>query len=170
MNDPDPAFKPDCENCVALCCVAPHFAPSDTFAFAKPEGTPCRHLGGDFRCTIHDKLAESGFRGCVEYDCFGAGQKVTRRFAAEGNWRGDESLRGRMFAVYHVVRPLHELMVYLNRLRGLTADETIKTAIETKRAELAFLAESGETVLRETDIAAHKAAVETLIARVRDAR
>jgi len=67
----------DCSRCVGLCCVVLPFSRSADFAFHKPAGTPCRHLAGDARCGIHDRLLDSGMRGCVAYDCFGAGQSVT---------------------------------------------------------------------------------------------
>ena len=67
----------DCTRCVGLCCVVLPFSRSADFAFDKPAGTPCRHLAADARCGIHDRLRESGMRGCVAYDCFGAGQSVT---------------------------------------------------------------------------------------------
>ena len=67
----------DCTRCVGLCCVVLPFSRSADFAFDKQAGTPCRHLTADARCRIHDRLGESGMRGCVAYDCFGAGQSVT---------------------------------------------------------------------------------------------
>ena len=67
----------DCTRCVGLCCVVLPFSRSADFAFDKPAGTPCRHLAADARCGIHASLRESGMRGCVAYDCFGAGQSVT---------------------------------------------------------------------------------------------
>jgi hypothetical protein len=67
----------DCARCVGLCCVVLPFSRSADFAFDKPAGTPCRHLTADARCRIHDRLGASGMRGCVAYDCFGAGQSVT---------------------------------------------------------------------------------------------
>ena len=66
----------DCSRCVGLCCTVLPFSRSADFAFDKPAGTPCRHLA-DARCGIHDRRRESGMRGCVAYDCFGAGQSVT---------------------------------------------------------------------------------------------
>ena len=54
------------------------FSRSADFAFDKPAGTPCLHLVADHRCGIHDRLLGSGMRGCVAYDCFGAGQSATQ--------------------------------------------------------------------------------------------
>jgi hypothetical protein len=81
-----------------LCCVLLPFARSADFAFDKPAGEPCRHLATDHRCRIHDRLGESGMRGCVAYDCFGAGQAVTQS--------------GRT-ASFHEVEQLHEIAWHL---------------------------------------------------------
>ena len=88
----------DCSRCVGLCCVLLPFARSADFAFDKPAGEACRHLAGDHRCGIHDRLTESGMPGCVAYDCFGAGQAVT--------------LTGRT-DVFLVVEQVHEVGWYL---------------------------------------------------------
>ncbi len=68
-------LRGDCANCFGLCCVAPPFAASADFAINKDAGQPCPNLQPDFRCGIHARLRERGFRGCVVFDCFGAGQK-----------------------------------------------------------------------------------------------
>src|SRR2546421_13112310 len=83
-----PDLKPDCERCCGLCCVAPAFAVSPEFAIDKGPGEPCPNLTKDFRCGIHDRLRVEGFRGCVAYDCFGAGQKVTQVTFNGRHWRG----------------------------------------------------------------------------------
>jgi hypothetical protein len=74
---PRPDLLPDCEACVALCCVAPAFDASADFALDKPAGLPCPNLTANCRCAIHDHLAARGFQGCVIYTCHGAGQRAT---------------------------------------------------------------------------------------------
>nr|BFE68040.1 hypothetical protein GCM10020092_013410 [Actinoplanes digitatis] len=64
-------LRADCGRCAGLCCVAPAFARSADFAIDKPAGRPCPNLAEDFRCGIHERLPEKGFRGCVVFDCFG---------------------------------------------------------------------------------------------------
>jgi hypothetical protein len=72
---------PDCGRCAAVCCVATAFDASEDFAFAKPANAPCKNLTRDCRCAIHDELVPRGMSGCAVYDCYGAGQRVTRAFA-----------------------------------------------------------------------------------------
>ena len=80
---PGLALRADCAQCVGLCCVAPAFAVSADFAIDKAAGQPCPNLQADFRCGIHAGLRDRGFRGCAVYDCFGAGQRVSRHVAPE---------------------------------------------------------------------------------------
>lgn len=72
------ALKSDCQNCFGLCCVALPYGESADFPFDKESGMPCRNLCSDNACSIHDKLRKTGFRGCVSYECFGAGQHVSQ--------------------------------------------------------------------------------------------
>ena len=97
----------DCTRCVGLCCVVLPFARSADFAFDKPAGEPCRHLAADHGCRIHDRLLDSGMRGCVAYDCFGAGQAVTQT--------------GRVEA-FHEVEQVHEIGWYLTEAVDRGAD------------------------------------------------
>src|SRR3954467_12901649 len=89
-------LRADCGSCVGLCCVVLTFAKSADFAIDKPAGEPCPNLSDDHRCTIHSQLRAEGFQGCTVYDCFGAGQEVSKR--------GPE-----MFAALPILRQLHEL-------------------------------------------------------------
>src|SRR3954451_3925369 len=106
-------LEADCANCAALCCAAPAFAKSSDFAIDKPAGTPCPNLADDFRCSIHERLEERGFKGCTVFDCFGAGQRITQETFGGRDWRTVPGLAGPMFASLPVVRQLHELMWYL---------------------------------------------------------
>ena len=102
----------DCSNCFALCCTAFGLARSADFAIDKPAATPCPNLDQDFSCTIHDRLRPRGFRGCTVFDCFGAGQQVVQGTYAGSTWR-DGAPAAEMFAVFPVVKHLHELLWYL---------------------------------------------------------
>jgi len=106
-------LQADCARCSGLCCVALPFARSADFAVDKPAGTPCTNLQEDFRCGIHGQLRERGFAGCTVFDCLGAGQKVSQVTFGGRDWRDDAGTAQRMFAVFPVVRQLHELLAYL---------------------------------------------------------
>lgn len=67
----------DCQRCAALCCVHLDYRESGDFGHDKPAGTPCHHLDDAHQCSIHGRLRASGYRGCVAFDCHGAGQRAT---------------------------------------------------------------------------------------------
>src|SRR3982751_6963593 len=102
-------FMSDCGRCAGLCCVAPAFARSADFALDKPAQRPCPHLRGDFRCGIHARLPERGFRGCTVYDCFGAGQRLTTETFAGDDWRAAPDV----LAVFETARAPPELLSYV---------------------------------------------------------
>jgi uncharacterized protein YjbI with pentapeptide repeats len=106
-------LRADCSNCFALCCIVPAFAASSDFAIDKPPHRACPHLQGDLRCSIHSSLRPKGFPGCVVYDCFGAGQQVSQVTFFGRDWRDDAATAEQMFAVFPIMRQLHELLWYL---------------------------------------------------------
>lgn len=109
----------DCANCFGLCCVALAFSRSSDFPVDKPAGEPCGNLDAEDACTIHRRLRPEGFVGCTVFDCFGAGQKVSRRTFGGVSWREDADVRTRMFAVFPLMRRLHELLWYLDEALAL---------------------------------------------------
>ncbi|GAA3870027.1 pentapeptide repeat-containing protein [Saccharothrix violaceirubra] len=116
-------LRADCARCVGLCCVVPAFAKSVDFAIDKPAHTPCPNLADDFRCGIHTRLREKGFRGCTVYDCFGAGQQVT-----QVTFGGTPTARAR--AVFPVMRQLHELLWYLTEAARIAPDRATTARLD----------------------------------------
>ncbi|OUD08618.1 hypothetical protein BVC71_11815 [Marivivens niveibacter] len=107
-----PDLKSDCMNCAALCCVSLVLDKGKMFAIDKEAGRPCPNLGGHL-CTIHDDLKDRGFQGCINYECAGAGQRVTQmRFNGE-SWRDAPELLPAMMRDFANLRPLHERMTML---------------------------------------------------------
>ncbi|MBP2000239.1 uncharacterized protein YjbI with pentapeptide repeats [Paenibacillus shirakamiensis] len=106
-------LKADCSQCFGLCCTALAFTASTDFAMTKCAGQACHHLNATFQCDIHTHLREIGFRGCTVYDCFGAGQYVSRHTFQGRDWRQFPELASEMFAVFPVMTQLHELLSYL---------------------------------------------------------
>ncbi|WP_412126236.1 pentapeptide repeat-containing protein [Streptomyces subrutilus] len=127
-----PLLQADCANCFALCCVSLPFAKSTDFALNKPAGTPCKNLGQDFRCGIHTRLRDSGFRGCTVFDCFGAGQQVSQVTFGGRDWRTHPGTARQMFDVFPVMRRLHELLRYA--AEALTLPDAAPVHAELRRA------------------------------------
>ncbi|UNX56067.1 pentapeptide repeat-containing protein [Georgenia sp. TF02-10] len=148
------ALRADCGSCFALCCVALSFARSADFAITKPAGDPCPNLAADDSCTIHARLRPSGFKGCTVFDCFGAGQKVSRQTFDGVSWRADPETRAQMFAVFPVVRQLHEVLWFLNEARIATGEAdplVIELAAATTRVEALTLAPAAEILDIDVD-------------------
>jgi hypothetical protein len=106
----EPVLRADCSRCAGLCCVVLPFSRGPAFAQDKPAGLPCRHLDGS-RCAIHADLATTGWRGCVDFDCFGAGQQVTQVTFAGEPWRHSAERVGEVFGI---VRAIHEIRFLLS--------------------------------------------------------
>src|SRR5690242_200156 len=158
---PERELHADCSRCAALCCVAPAFAKSSDFAINKPAGTPCRNLGGDFWCTIHERLDASGFHGCVVFDCFGAGQRITQETFGGRDWRAAPE----MLATLPVMRQLHELMWYVSEALKLDEARPVHPKLRDALARTDQLA-AGEAVdLLKLDLDAHRRRVNPLLQR-----
>lgn len=103
----------DCTRCAGLCCVALPFPRGADFPVAKPAATPCRNLLADHRCRIHDRLLDEGWKGCVTFDCFGAGQRVVQLTFGGRTWRDDPEVADEQFSVFLRMRELHEILALL---------------------------------------------------------
>ncbi|MFH8336817.1 pentapeptide repeat-containing protein [Streptomyces sp. AM6-12] len=161
-----PQLRGDCGNCFGLCCVALPFAASADFALDKPAGTPCPNLAADHRCGIHARLRDKGFTGCTVYDCFGAGQKVSRHTFDGQDWRTAPKDRARrMFEAFPVVRQLHELLWYLTEALTLPAARPVHPELRGALEETERLTLLPAGQLAALDVAAHRAEINVLLLR-----
>ncbi|HEX7491975.1 MAG TPA: pentapeptide repeat-containing protein [Candidatus Limnocylindrales bacterium] len=110
-------------------------------------------------------MRESGFAGCVAYDCFGAGQRVTQETFGGANWRRIPKITGQMFAVYFVVRQLHELLWYLTEALALPATRPLHAELRAAITETDDLARSGVEALSVLDPTIHRSSVNELLRR-----
>ncbi|WP_369961293.1 pentapeptide repeat-containing protein [Leifsonia sp. EB34] len=149
---PERALAADCASCSGLCCVALAFARSADFAFDKAAGEECVNLDDGFGCRIHPQLRERGFKGCTVFDCFGAGQHVTRHTFGGGSWRDDAGARAGMFAVFPIVRQLHELLWYLREALAMPAAATLHDALRASWDEVTEAADADPALILELDI------------------
>jgi uncharacterized protein YjbI with pentapeptide repeats len=120
----------DCESCFGLCCVALPYANSADFAFDKSAGEPCPNLQKDFRCGIHTKLRDEGFKGCTVYECFGAGQKVSQITYKGLDWRVKPETAKEMFDVFPVMQQLHEMLCYLEESMSLEEAKPLNNRLQ----------------------------------------
>lgn len=159
-------LRSDCSRCFGLCCVALAFERSSDFAVTKPAGTPCGNLRPDDRCGIHDRLRDSGFRGCTVYECFGAGQLVSQRTFGGIGWREDPGSREAMFAVFPIVRGLQEVRWYLAEARQHASERGLIAGIDGQMGELERALGGSSEELLGIDLDAVRRAAGGLLGRV----
>ena len=123
-------LKIDCKKCSGLCCVALYCTKTDGFPANKEAGTPCKHLDSDFCCKIHSRLADKNYKGCLAYDCFGAGQRTTQLYLQDGTWKASSEQKGKLFQIFMIVYQLHQMLWYLVEAFTLTSDELLKSTID----------------------------------------
>jgi hypothetical protein len=153
-------LEADCASCVGLCCVAPAFAKSSDFAINKAAGQACPNLGSDFRCGIHRRLEDEGFHGCVVFDCFGAGQRISQEtFGSGSDWKTAPE----MLALLPVVRQLHELMWLLTEALKLDAAERVHPKLRAALARIDHLAGGTPAQLRGLDVDGERQQVNPLL-------
>lgn len=153
----------DCSRCAGLCCVALPFSRSADFPVDKGAGEPCGNLQSDFRCGIHDRLRPEGYVGCTVFDCFGAGQQVTQVTFANQDWRSDPDVAGKMFAVFPVMRRLHELLWYVEIALGLPTSDEIRADLQRVLRETVALTRLPSATLTTYDVGPHRSTVNQLL-------
>lgn len=158
-------LRADCGSCFGLCCVALPFIASADFARDKASGDPCRNLDTDFRCGIHARLRDSGYRGCTVYDCFGAGQQVSRETFGGRDWRAAPETAREMFDAFPVVRHLRELLWYLADALEREAARPLHKRLRKVYAETAELTRLGPAELALVDVGERRETANALLLR-----
>jgi uncharacterized protein YjbI with pentapeptide repeats len=158
-------LQPDCARCFGLCCVVLPFAASADFAADKDAGEPCAHLEKDFGCGIHAHLRERGYPGCTVYDCFGAGQKVSRTTFAGQDWRRSPGIARQVLGVFPVMRQLHELLWYVTEALTLPQARAVHGDLGRARDAIERLTGGSARSLEELDVAEVRREVNTLLLR-----
>jgi uncharacterized protein YjbI with pentapeptide repeats len=135
------------------------------FAVDKNARQPCPNLRTDFRCGIHARLRQEGFRGCTVYDCFGAGQKVSQVTFGGQDWRQAPATAQRMFEVFPVMRDLHELLWYVSEAMRMRPARVLHEDLRLALKRTERLTRGTPEALAELDVAAHRREVNALLVR-----
>lgn len=161
------SLEPDCGSCFALCCTALGFERSTDFAIDKPAGEPCPNLSAeDFGCTIHAELVPRGFRGCTAFGCFGAGQHVAQGTFGGQSWRAVPGSAPQMYAVFIVMRQLHEYLWHLTEARRVAPDQRLQGELDDAVQEMTALTQGPAAALAELDVESLRPAVDARLAAV----
>lgn len=107
------AHKIDCMKCCGICCVALYYAAAEGFPCDKKAGVSCKYLRKDHQCQIHDKLFEKKLKGCMTYDCLGAGQFVTQKIYQGKTFQEEPSIKEQFFKVFYKTEALFQMRYYL---------------------------------------------------------
>jgi uncharacterized protein YjbI with pentapeptide repeats len=167
-DDGGPSLRADCERCFGLCCAAPGFAVSADFAIDKPPGQPCPNLQPSFRCGIHENLRGRGFRGCTAYDCFGAGQRVSQLTFGGMDWRQAPDTAPQMFAVFAIMRQLHELLWHVSCALASPRTRPLHDELTGLLQATEQLAHGSAEDLLALDMPAHRQQAGALLVRASD--
>ncbi|MHA3914822.1 hypothetical protein [Halovulum sp. GXIMD14793] len=131
-----PELSADCAQCQGLCCMALAFDAGEMFGADKPAGQPCRHLNPDYGCAIHKQREDQGYRGCIGYDCQGAGQRVCQEVLAGLNWRDDAATKHHFLEAFQAMRQVHRLLDLLHLAGQLPLTVPQREALHALRADL----------------------------------
>lgn len=155
----------DCSHCSGLCCVALYFAKSEGFPNDKPAGEPCNNLRKDFRCKIHPQLAKCNLKGCLAYDCFGAGQKVTSGIYGGKDWAAIPETAEQMFGVFLIICQLHQMLWYLVEASTVIPAEGLEKEIDALINENMDMTQQSPEDILTLDIEEYRVRVNKLLKR-----
>lgn len=144
-------FRIDCSRCCGLCCVALYFSKFDGFPADKEAGIPCRYLNPDFRCSIHSDFIGTGMKGCLAYECAGAGQLVTALYDGR-NWRSDPHTAREMCDVFIEVHLLQQAAWYLTEVLTLRAAGPLHKEAKARIGKLTALTQSEPQAILDFDV------------------
>ncbi|MFC5403229.1 pentapeptide repeat-containing protein [Cohnella soli] len=156
-------LRTDCEKCFGLCCVGLFFSASEGFPVDKVAGQPCPNLQPDFRCSVHASLNKQGLKGCIAFDCFGAGQKVSQVSFGGQDWMKTPESTEQMFKVFIMMMQLHELLWYLTEALTIETTRPIHGELRSMLDETERLTALSPGSLLELNVAEHRVAVNTLL-------
>jgi len=160
------ALQADCKNCAGLCCVALYFSASEGFPLDKKEGLPCMNLREDFRCGIHEELREWGLKGCMAYDCYGAGPKTVQHTFGGISWRERPETAEQMYQIYLIQRDLHEMLWYLWQGTGFAGEENLREEAKALFQETENISRKEISFLLGFSVEEHRAKVGALLRAV----
>lgn len=157
------SLRAECGDCFGLCCVALYFSASEGFPADKKPGQACLNLQPDFRCRVHESLKQRGLKGCLAFDCLGAGQKVAQVSFGGQDWRKAPESAGQMFEVFLVMRQLHEILWYLAEASMLKPARPIHGSLRSMLDQTERLTQLGPSALIGLDVAPHRTEANALL-------
>lgn len=156
-------LQADCDKCFGLCCTALYFSASDGFPVNKDAGRPCINLQDDYRCSVHKNLNKKGLKGCIAYDCLGAGQKVAESTYGGRDWKRNPDSAKQMFDVFIIMKQLYEMLWYLKEALLLQSENDAKDKLTIKISEIENLTDLNADSLAKLDLVPVRMCVNPLL-------
>lgn len=160
------SMQSDCAQCSGLCCTALFFSKMDGFPENKTAGKPCVNLLGDFRCKIHSQLENQKMKGCIGYDCFGAGQQVTQTIYKGQTWRTLPEQSQEIFDVFCTVFRMRQMNYFLTQAMILKGGKPVKDDILLLLEENRYICQSYPEIILSFDIEGYQQRVNIILKQV----
>lgn len=157
------SLKIDCKKCSGLCCTALYFSKTEGFPNDKPAGKPCTNLMSDFSCAVHKKLMQYNLKGCMAFDCLGAGQKVTGDIYGGDSWKKRPEEAEEIFKVFLAVWQLHQMVWYLAEAASIIPAEGLADDIDTLISEYKNMTALSPEEILGTDIEGYRTRVNRIL-------
>ena len=155
-------FRIKCNECSGLCCVALYFSKFDGFPADKVAGTPCCYLDSHYCCSIHRELHSKHMKGCLAYDCCGAGQIVTHLYG-EKNWKSKPCIAQEEFDVFVKTFYLQQILLYLSEVLTLQPVKELWEEANICSNELNLLLKSSPQEILDFDTEFFRTKVDILL-------
>ena len=148
---------------VSGCAVSHYFSQHRKVSQSTKRRASRLNLQPDFRCDVHDSLSKRGLKGCIAFDCFGAGQKVSQVSFGGQDWAKFPDSAEQMFKVFIIMMHIHELLWYLTEALSLEPILLIHGELRSMLDETERLTYLSPSSLMEFDVEEHRATVNTLL-------
>ncbi|WP_047834136.1 pentapeptide repeat-containing protein [Robinsoniella sp. RHS] len=162
------SLKIDCRKCSGLCCTALYFSKSEGFPNDKPAGKPCTNLMSDFSCAVHKKLMQYNLKGCMAFDCLGAGQKVTSDIYGGVSWKQRPEAASEIFQVFLAVWQLHQMVWYLAEAAAVIPAEKLAEDIDALITEYKNMTALPPDQILQIDIEEYRTRVNLILKKAEE--
>lgn len=157
------SLKIDCKKCSGLCCTALYFSKTEGFPNDKPAGKPCTNLMSDYGCAVHNKLMQYNLKGCMAFDCLGAGQKVTSDIYGRVSWKNQPERAEEIFRVFLAVWQLHQMVWYLAEAAAIVPAEELADQITALIGEYQNMTALSPIEILQIDIEEYRTRVNKIL-------
>ena len=159
-------LKVDCSKCSGLCCTALFFSKIDGFPEDKIAGKPCTKLQNNYLCKIHNDLEKLNMKGCIGYDCFGAGQHVTQCIYKGETWKTLGEKSQEIFDVFVVIFQLYQIRYFLEEARTIIPARELWGEIEKLINENEMLCNYTPENILNIDVEGHRSNVNNVLKKI----